>query len=89
MSVALVENALLLGQRSRPLAFAGHCALRSSLLKDRLELVVIRRIAPSGFSVGRGESTGLSKIARMFFPRCGGIGGISRMKVAAAHRCAA
>ena len=87
--MAVAENALLLGQRSRPLAFAGHCVLRSSLLKNRLALVVIRRIAPSGFSVGRGESTGLRKIARMFFSNMGGIGGISRMKVTAAHRSAA
>ena len=87
--MALVENALLLGQRSRPLAFAGHCVLRSSLLKDRPALVVIRCTELSGFSVGRGESTGLRKIARMFFSRLGGIGGISRMKVAAAHRSAA
>ena len=93
--MALAENALLLGQRSRPLAFAGHCVLRSSLLKDILALVVIRRIARSGFSVGRGESAGLRKIARMFFSNMGGmggmggIGGISRMKVTAAHRSAA
>ena len=87
--MALAENALLPGQRSRPLAFAGRCVLRSSPLKDRLALVVIRRIAPSGFSVGRGESTGLRKIARMFSPRLGGIGGISRMEVTAAHRSAA
>ena len=84
-----VENALLLGQRSRPLAFAGHWVLRSSLLKDRLALVVIRRIAPSGFPVGRGESAGTRKIARMFFSKMGGIGGISRMKVTPAHCSAA
>ena len=84
--MALAENALLLGQRSRPLAFAGHCVFRSSLLKDILALVVIRRIALSGFSVGRGESTGLRKIARMFLSSMGAIG---RMKVTAAHRSAA
>ena len=84
--MALAENALLLGQHSRPLAFAGHCVLRSSLLKDILALVVIRGIALSGFSVGRGESTGLRKIARMFHSSMGGIG---RMKVTAAHRSAA
>ena len=87
--MALAENALLLGQRSGPLAFAGHCVLRSSVLKDILALVVIRRIALSGFSVGRGESTGLSKIARIFFSRMGGIGCITRLKVTAAHRSAA
>ena len=87
--MALVENALLLGQRSRPLAFAGHCVLRSSMLKDRPALLVIRCTELSGFSLGRGESAGLRKIARMFFSRLGGIGGISRMKVAAAHRSAA
>ena len=91
--MALTENALLLGQLSRPLAFAGRRVLRSSLLKERLALVVIRRIALSGFSVRRGESTGLRKTARVFFSSLGGmgrIGGISRMKVtAAAHRSAA
>ena len=87
--MALAENALLLGQRSRPLAFAGHCVLRSSLLKDRPALVVIRCTELSGFSVGRGESAGLRTIARMFFSNMGGIGGISRMKVTAAHRSAA
>ena len=72
-SVARAENALPLGQRSRPLAFAGRCVLRSSPLKGRLALVVIRRIALSGFSVVCGESTGLRKIARMFFSRMGGM----------------
>ena len=85
----LLRNARMLGQRSRPLAFAGRCVLRSSLLKERLALVVVRRIALNGFSVVRGESTGLRKIARMFFSRMGGIGGTSRMKVTAAHRSAA
>ena len=41
-----LKNALLLGQRSRPLAFAGGCVLRPRLLKDRLALLVfIRRMA--------------------------------------------
>ena len=71
--MALGENALLLGQRSRPLAFAGGCVLRSSLLKDRLALVVIRCIELSGYSVARGESTGLRKIPRMFFSNMGGM----------------
>ena len=87
--MALVENALLLGQRSRPLVFAGRCVLRSNLLKDRLGLVVIRCTELSGFSVGRGESAGLRKIARMFFSSMGGNGGISRTQVTAAHRSAA
>ena len=65
--MALAENVLLLGQRSRPLAFAGRCVLRSNLLKDRQALVVIRCIELSGFSVGRGESAGLRKMAPMFF----------------------
>ena len=81
--MALAENALLLGQHSRPLAFAGHCVLRSSLLKDKLALVVIRRIVLSGVSVGHSESTGLPKIARMFFSRMGGTGSISPMNVTA------
>ena len=76
----------LLGQRTRPLAFAGRCVLRSNLLKQRLALVVLRGIALSGFAVERGESTGLRKTARMFLSRVGGIG---CMKVTAAHRSAA
>ena len=43
-SVALHKYTLLLGQRSRPLAFAGSTVLRSSPQKNRLlPLVVIRR----------------------------------------------
>ena len=71
--MALAENALLPGQRSRPLAFEGRCVLRSNLLKDRLALVAIRCIELSGFLVGLGESTGLRKIARMFFSNMGGM----------------
>ena len=41
-----LKTTLLLGQRSRPLAFAGISVLRPSPLKNRLELLVlIRRTA--------------------------------------------
>ena len=40
MLVAL-KSTFLLGQRSRPLAFAGGCVLRPNLLKDRLALLVV------------------------------------------------
>ena len=59
------------------------------MLKDRPALLVIRCTELSGFSLGRGESAGFRKIARMFFSSMGGIGGISRMKVTSAHRSAA
>ena len=87
-----LKNALLLGQRSRPLAFAGGSVLRPSLLKDRLALVVVIRrlsIALSGFSVRHRESSGWRKSARMFFSSMGGCGSISRLKVTPAHRSAA
>ena len=91
----VLKNALLLGQRSRPLAFAGGCVLRASLLKDRLALLVvfcgIAHCAerPLGQAPRVHANTGLRKVARMFFSSMGGCGSISRLKVTPAHRSAA
>ena len=60
-SVALFLNTLLLGQRSRPSAFAGSSVLRESPLKDKLPLEAIR---------GRGHSVRplLGRAPRIYEP---------------------
>ena len=81
-------NAVLLGQRSRPSAFAGCTVCTQNPPKDsQAQILVIRYKGHSaGFSrVWRGESKCHCKKACVFFSCLGAYGSIRRLKMTPAH----